>query len=100
MSPATSIVGRASRVSRATSRCCIFMRKSLVQYVSSAIGYETPGNQPTPILRAQILFLFKLYLTPFELAFLFLDNGVMMSPKRRNIKSLFFTCLSCILFCN
>ena len=35
-------------------------------------------------------------LTPFELAllfFLFLDNGVMMSPKRRNIVSLLFTSL-------
>ena len=42
-------------------------------------------------------------LTPFELAFLFLflDDGVMMSPKRQNIAPLFFKTIvivSIILF--
>ena len=36
---------------------------------------------------------FRVLKLAFELAFLFLDNGFMMSPKRRNIISLLFTCL-------
>ena len=39
-------------------------------------------------------------LTPFELAFLFLflDDGVMMSPKRQNIVPLFFKTIVTVMY--